>query len=698
MYFINNQIYISMKKFLSIFFSIIFMTHFFTLQAQYISDAMKNKTIQQISKNSKIPKEIIQRGVNQIALLWNERDGSEIDFYNFAIENFYKTPEEKERLFNRLADHFETILGHNNRITINLMRPVHVAGYDPLPIDELFATYNVSAHFSDDMFANKIAFIVALNFPYFTLNEKEDNGKNWSELEWGYVRLGDYFYSRVPATLQQNIAVAAGNAENYIANYNIPMWLITDAGNNHYWAPGTKLISHWGLRDEIKAAYSDAERGFMKQRLIYGIMKAIIDQSIPTEIMEEAEGYTWKPIINKAYLHNVVEIETTPEPNTRYQHLLNLFKAVSATDKHYAGNSTYISRRFEGELEMKLADVEKLFISLVASPQVKQVAEIISKRLGRKLQPFDIWYDGFKSRSSINQEQLNADVHKKYPTVAAFQDDLSNILVKLGFTPEKANEVCKYIHVDPSVGAGHAWGAEMRNDKSMLRTRFVNGLDYKGYNIGIHELGHNVEQTISLHDVPNYFLKGVPNTAFTEALAFIFQQKDLALLGYENNDELINYLNVLDVFWGTYEIMGVSLVDIKVWQWMYQNPNTDAKGLKDAVIRIAKEVWNQYYAPVFGIYDQPILAIYSHMIKTPLYLSAYPLGHVIEFQIENYLKDKNLGDEVSRMFAMGRLTPKLWMERAVGNQINTTELLTSTQIAINRVNEAMKSTKKTRKK
>jgi len=223
-------------------------------------------------------------------------------------------------------------------------------------------------------------------------------------------------------------------------------------------------------------------------------------------------------------------------------------------------------------------------------------------------------------------------------------------------------------------------------------------MDYKGYNIGIHEFGHNVEQTISLHNVPNYFLKGVPNTAFTEALAFTFQQKDLELLGYNNDNELIDYLNTLDIFWGCYEIMGVSLVDIRVWQWMYQNPNTDAKGLKEAVIRIAKEIWNQYYAPIFGIKDQSILAIYSHMIDAPLYLSAYPIGHIIDFQIGNYLKDKNLGNEVCRMYAIGRLTPKLWMERAVGSQINTAELLTSTQTAINTINEAMKADKKSPKK
>jgi hypothetical protein len=683
-----------MKKTLPITIFIIFMTSFFTLHAQF----NQNKIVQELSRDSQISKELIQRGVNQIALLWKQTDGAESGFYDFCMENFCKTAEEKEQLFHRVATHFESIFGHNNRIMLDLLRPTHVAGYEQLPIDELFATYDVNAHFSDDMFENKIAFIIALNFPYFTLNEKEDNGAKWSPLHWGYVRFGDYFYSRVPANLKQNITTAVGNADNYIANYNIPMWLIEDTHGDKYWSMGTKLISHWGLRDELKAAYADTYNGLIKQHIIYGIMKAIIDQSIPVEILEENEDVCWRPIQNKTYLCGSVEYGTTPEPNTRYQHLLNVFKAVSATDPCYTGQSTYISRTFETDLEMTLADVEKLFISLLSSPQVKQVADIIVKKLGRKLQPFDIWYDGFKARSSINQEELDNVVRAKYPDVAAFQKDLPNILIKLGFPAKKANEICNFIQVDPSVGAGHAWGAEMKSDKSMLRTRFVNGMDYKGYNIGTHEFGHTVEQTISLHDVPNYFLKGVPNTAFTEALAFTFQQKDLLLLDYENSNELLNDLNTLDIFWGCYEIMGVSLVDIKVWQWMYQNQDADAIALKYAVMSIAKEVWNQYYAPVFGIKDQTILAIYSHMIDAPLYLSAYPIGHIIDFQIGNYLKNKNLSDEVCRMYAMGRLTPKLWMERAVGSQINTTELLASTQTAIAKINEILKIGKKTQKK
>ena len=61
-------------------------------------------------------------------------------------------------------------------------------------------------------------------------------------------------------------------------------------------------------------------------------------------------------------------------------------------------------------------------------------------------------------------------------------------------------------------------------------------MNYKGYNIAVHELGHNVEQTFSLNEVDSTLLQGVPNTAFTEALAFVFQAHDLELLGLAKPD------------------------------------------------------------------------------------------------------------------------------------------------------------------
>ena len=153
-------------------------------------------------------------------------------------------------------------------------------------------------------------------------------------------------------------------------------------------------------------------------------------------------------------------------------------------------------------------------------------------------------------------------------------------------------------------------------------------------------------------------------------------------------------MNTLDLFWECYEIMGVSLVDIKVWQWMYAHPNANDKQLKEAVITIAKDVWNQYYAPVFKVKDEPILAIYSHMIVDPLYLSAYPIGHIIEYQLESYLKGKVIGDEVCRIYKQGRLTPDLWMQRAVGEKLSAQPLIKRTAQAVDSMNKAQKKSKK----
>ena len=78
-----------------------------------------------------------------------------------------------------------------------------------------------------------------------------------------------------------------------------------------------------------------------------------------------------------------------------------------------------------------------------------------------------------------------------------------------------------------------------------------------------------------------YMLHGVPNTAFTEALAFMFQKNDLALAGHKKTTACNRrYMNNLDNFWSLYEIMGVSLVDIGTWKWLYDNPEATPESLK----------------------------------------------------------------------------------------------------------------------
>jgi hypothetical protein len=79
-------------------------------------------------------------------------------------------------------------------------------------------------------------------------------------------------------------------------------------------------------------------------------------------------------------------------------------------------------------------------------------------------------------------------------------------------------------------------------------------------------------------------------------------------------------MDILDKIWSMYEICGVSMLDISVWKWMYAHPNATAGELQEAVIRLSKEIWNKYYAPVFGVKDETVLAIYSHMIGYPFRL------------------------------------------------------------------------------
>ncbi len=627
----------------------------------------------------------LKRGVSQAAALWDStRDGDAEAFGKFCLEHFEPEGEKLDALFERLSRNFEILFGHNNRMRVDLKVPVHLEIGDILAVDKLFSAYNPGAHFNDDMYNGKIAFVTVLNFPSYTLDEKKTMGPQWSRIQWAHARMGDVFTSRVPASVRQGIDRARSMADDYIANYNIFMGKVVDDRMETLFPAEMKLISHWNLRDELKSRYADEKNGLAAQRQIFAVMNRIIEQTIPQQVINRSE-YQWNPVTNEIF-RDGKKVDSTPEADTRYETMLRGYHAVRAEDPYSPGHPTYIQRAFDRDLEYTEQEIENLFVTLVSSPLVEKTARLIEKRLGRQLEPFDIWYDGFKARSSIPDAELSAKTRAMYPDTAAFHRDMPRILMALDFPADKAAFVTERIQVDASRGAGHAWGAQMRSDKAHLRTRVgADGMDYKGYNIAIHELGHNVEQTLTLQDVDYYMMRGVPNTAFTEAWAFLFQRRDLELLGMKEENPLKEALATLDSFWSSYEIMGVSLLDMKVWRWLYENPDADKTQLKEAVISIAKEVWNRWYAPVFGVKDQPVLAIYSHMIGYPLYLPAYPIGRLAEFQIGRFVKDRQIGPEMVRICSQGRLVPDLWMQQAVGAPLQVEPTLQAVEQALTRM-------------
>lgn len=646
-----------------------------------ITEATIKNTISQLCEQYGDCADRIERTIPQVASLWTIADGSEADFQAFCNEYFIADSAERAALAQTLQNNLESLWGCYNKISVDLKLPIHVSGPEPSKVDEIFGGFDPYAHLDDDMYEQKIAFITKLNFPYYSLEEKNTLGPNWSRQEWAYARLGDLYTSRIPAECNQHLAAQLADADNYISNYNIMMGQLLNEKGEHLFNP-MALITHWGLRDELKTHYADGEKGLQQQRMIYQVMRRIIDQSIPACVINNDE-YEWNPYTNEVFKDGK-KTSFESEPLTRYQYFLDNFHAEQEVDRFTPMQPNYIQRAFDGSMEVSYDEIERLFTTFCSSEQVKQVATLIEQRLGRKLEPFDIWYDGFKVRSSINEDDLSSRTKALYPTKEAFATKgMPSILHQLGFTDDMAKFICSNITVDPSRGAGHAWESNMKSDKARLRTRIgADGMDYKGYNIAVHEFGHNVEQTITLHNVDNYILKGVPNTGFTEALAFVFQTRDLELLGIHNNDANKDAYETLDIFWGCYEIMGVSLVDMYCWKWLYEHPTATKEQLKDQVLAVAQQVWNQYYAPILGEENSTLLAIYSHMIDSPLYLPNYPYGHIIQFQLEQQLKGKNIANEIQRIYPIGRVTPQTWMRHAVGNEVSTEPLLQAAADAV----------------
>ncbi len=620
----------------------------------------------------------IRKGVAQVAARWWAEDGDEEAFDSFCAGNYLADEAACARAFERLQGRLEQIEGRLHEIRRELHEPLDL---DTGPIhraDELFADLDLTSHVTEDLFRSRVAFLALLNFPVHTLEERLRTGSSWTREQWARSRMMDRFDSRVPPPLLQEVTKATNRAEVYINQYNIRMDRLETAAGARLFPDGLRLITHWGLRDALKAEYAEGASGLPRQRLIQRVMERIIRQEIP-EAVRDNPDLIWRPETNE--VRPVRDGAADPslaarEPNTRYERLLAIFRAVRAIDPYTPTAPTYIRRRFELDRQVPEPEMEGLIVTVLESPQIAALARAIRSRLGRPLEPFDIWYAGFKPRGERSESELDALVRRTYPSRETFQAELPRLLVRLGFGTEKARWLSERIVIDASRGAGHAMPAVRREDRVHLRTRVSQaGMTYQGFNIAMHELGHNVEQVFSLHGIDHWFLASVPNTGCTEAFAFTFQARDLEMLGSHAQAEEAWRMRVLDQLWSAHEIAGVSLVDMRVWRWLYAHPDATAAELREAVLTIAREVWDRWFAPHLGAPGTDLLAVYSHMIVDGLYLPDYLLGTFVGFQIAQRLLTGSFAEEVERIARQGCLTPDAWIRGAVGAPLSAGALL-----------------------
>jgi hypothetical protein len=67
------------------------------------------------------------------------------------------------------------------------------------------------------------------------------------------------------------------------------------------------------------------------------------------------------------------------------------------------------------------------------------------------------------------------------------------------------------------------------------------------------------------------------------------------------------------------------------------------------------------------------------MVNAPMYLPNYPLGHIVQYQLEEHLaqykEQKDFAQEYMRIYRLGRLTPQEWLIQAVGSEPSIESIL-----------------------
>ncbi len=609
-------------------------------------------------------------GVQRVAKRWQESDGDGEAFKSFCEESFVTNDDDRKRLLDRYESAMGSIGGHLYEINRHLRRWTDLRGDEMPMVDNAMAMFDPCPDLSDQFYKQKIAFIALLNFDRPDLQEMLNEGAKWSTDQWAEARIGRAFGPRIPAEVNDKARELEHEADMFVSEFHVPVGCMVDDNGKSWFEKERKLIAHWLIREEIKAGYTQ-EGGIEKQRALSWVMGRHIDGTIPKQIMNSTCEGKWNPRDNTVDDGGAGELLGP----VRYEQLNTQRSVAVDYDSYYDEYPSAISRKFDLEREIPEDSVEALMIELLEAPVRKNIAKYLSEKLGRPLEAFDIYLEDIAEGAS--SAELDEKVTAMFKDEEEFQRKIPDVLRGLGFSDEDADFLGTRVNVEIARGAGHAMRPGIPEYHAWLRTnRLDDRLGWDGFDTAMHELGHNLEQLISTHYVPRPLLRNVPNTACTEAFAFLYQNKAKEVVGLPEEDEAKAFaLASVEGLLAACQIAGPSLVELYTWRWLYKNPDATPEMLRDEMLSIAEDVWNKYFKEYFGEDPYHILAAYQHMIGYPLYLPDYTIGHVISHQIKSHMRGKDLAEETKRICSIGRLTPDQWMKKAVGSGISAKQLI-----------------------
>ncbi|MBI2342914.1 MAG: hypothetical protein HYV02_01040 [Deltaproteobacteria bacterium] len=611
----------------------------------------------------------ILSGVTACARVWDFRKEGPQRFAEFALQHYLPPGRAKRQLLHRLDRIWRLITGSMTVIRKETRAGLDIADLPLTPAEGLLGAFSVSSHLEEDYRQGKIAALVQLNFG----TERLDPPK--TRAGWAARRLAAWGREVIPAKLKVRATAIHAQVDQFVSSYNLYVDQIDFGDPDIRFPKGTRLISHWGLRDYMMQLYG-APHGLKKQRALLELLRRVVDGEIPAEILDQ-------PLVGWSVPDGTIHVrgktrKARGHGALRWQHFRSLFHAARAIDPHTRfGNM--IDQKFLEEREIPEARVRKMLTEVLGAAVAPRVGQYLAQRFERPLEPFDIYFKNFLG--DAKKSPLKVALNRQYRTSADLQRAIPKIMRQLGFDAKTADSVAPRIRVDNGRSAGHAWSPGTAHDLQLLRVRVPkDGISEIEFSTFMHELGHCVEGVLSSYRMDYQSLWGVPNSAITEAFAFTFQDRAEDILGRARRSD--PHVVMLQRFWEVFEIAGPALVEIDFFHWLYQHPQATAAQMQHALREINDRMWARYHRPIFGPESYGLLAAYSHMLWCDLYLADYPIGYLCAYQIRRFLKGKVLGKEMPRICSVGAVYPDAWMEHAVGAPISVEPLLRDTAMAL----------------
>ncbi len=616
----------------------------------------------------------IQRGVMAAAKVYA---GDPATFADFCRQQYAPPGPERELRLKKVDFYLGSLLGHVGMIRKETRHGTDMADESLTGLDELWAAYSPHAHVQQDLRDANLA--AAIQLLWGGVPDDPADISERTEAEWAALAMSRVGTELVPAELQQQRAAKAAVAEALVSSYNLFPGQFDFGDPEVAFPPDLRLISHWGLRDYM-SNLTGTPGALPRQRAILGLMERVVRGQVPAEVVDN-------PAARWDLVANTVQVNGHPQPGTgegprRWEPFAAIFQVQRAIDPHLR-RGNLIDQLFLEERRMPEARVAAMLTELLASPLIGRIARHVERRTGRPLEPFDIYFKRFQDEA-LDTPSLDAMVSARYPTRDALQADLPTILRTAGFPPAEADRIAGHIRIDNARSAGHAWPPASEQDLQLLRVRIPKGgMVWQEFGTFMHELGHCVEGVISSYGMPYYALWGVPNTAFSEAFAFTFQDLALAVLGQRDTRD--PDLEILQRVWEAFEIAGPAVAEMRLFRWLYQRPAASAAEIHQAIQDIGDALWAEFHAPLFGPQSHGLLSAYSHMLWCDGYLPNYPLGYIIAYQVRRHLRGQDLAAEITRMCRLGSIYPDAWMMAAVGEPVSVTPMVEDAAAALDRV-------------